>query len=88
VAALTLGLYTRKALARRMGRDSAWDYAGNVAIAATAGAVGWAFSKRAVFLLVPAFAVLASLAALSMLSTMSGHVAGRRSETESSSLPV
>jgi MFS family permease len=59
VAALTLGLYTRKQLARRMGRNSAFDHAGNVAIAVTAGAVGYAFSQRAVFLLVPVFAVLA-----------------------------
>jgi predicted MFS family arabinose efflux permease len=52
VAALTLGLYARAALARRMGRNAAFDHAGNVAIAAAAGVVGWALSQRAVFLLV------------------------------------
>jgi len=61
VAALTLGLYARKQLARRMGRNSAYDHAGNVAIAVAAGAVGYAFSQRAVFLLVPVFAVLAAI---------------------------
>jgi MFS family permease len=66
VAALTLGLYARKRLARRMGRNSAFDHAGNVAIAVTAGAVGYAFSQRAVFLLVPVFAVLAGIAVLSI----------------------
>jgi MFS family permease len=66
VAALTLGLYTRKQLARRMGRNSAFDHAGNVAIAVAAGAVGYAFSQRAVFLLVPVFTVLAGLAVLSI----------------------
>src|ERR1700692_1509125 len=66
VAALTLGLFARKQLARRMGRNSAFDHAGNVAIAVAAGAVGYAFSQRAVFLLVPVFAVLASLAVLSI----------------------
>jgi MFS family permease len=66
VAALTLGLYARKHLARRMGRNSAFDHAGNVAIAVMAGAVGYAFSQRAVFLLVPVFAVLASIAVLSI----------------------
>ena len=66
VAALTLGLYTRKQLARRLGRNSAFDHAGNVAIAVTAGAVGCAFSQRAVFLLVPVFAVLAGVAVLSI----------------------
>ncbi len=68
VAALTLGLYTRKQLARRMGRNSAFDHAGNVAIAVIAGAVGYAFSQRAVFLLVPVFAELAGVAVLSIPS--------------------
>jgi MFS family permease len=68
VAALTLGLYARKQLARRMGRNSAFDHAGNVAIAMAAGAVGYAFSQRAVFLLVPVFAVLAGIAVLSIPS--------------------
>jgi MFS family permease len=66
VAALTLGLYARQQLARRMGRNSAFDHAGNVAIAVAAGAVGYAFSQRAVFLLVPVFAVLAGIAVLSI----------------------
>ena len=66
VAALTLGLYARQQLARRMGRNSAFDHAGNVAIALLAGAVGYAFSQRAVFLLVPVFAVLTGLAVLSI----------------------
>jgi predicted MFS family arabinose efflux permease len=68
VAAITLGLYARKQLARRMGRNSAFDHAGNVAIALVAGAVGYAFSQRAVFLLVPVFAVLAAVAVLSIPS--------------------
>src|SRR6202034_1783708 len=66
VAALTLGLYARRQLARRMGRNSACDHAGNVAIALAAGAVGYAFSQRAVFLLVPVFAVLTMMAVLSI----------------------
>jgi len=66
VAALTLGLYARKQLARRMGRNSAFDHAGNVAIALLAGAVGYAFSQRAVFLLVPVFAALTAVAVLSI----------------------
>jgi MFS family permease len=69
VAALTLGLYTRNQLAGRMGRNSAFDHAGNVAIAFTAGAVGYAFSQRAVFLLAPVFSVLATFAVLSIPAT-------------------
>jgi MFS family permease len=68
VAALTLGLYARKQLARRMGRNSAFDHAGNVGIAIVAGAIGYVFSQRAVFLLVPVFAVLAGIAVLSIPS--------------------
>ena len=66
VAAVTLGLYPRARLARRMGRNSAFDHAGNVAIALIAGAVGFVFSQRAVFLLVPVFAILAGAAVLSI----------------------
>jgi MFS family permease len=66
VAALTLGLFARKQLARRMGRNSAFDHGGNVAIAIAAGAVGYLFSQRVVFLLVPVFATLASAAVLSI----------------------
>jgi predicted MFS family arabinose efflux permease len=61
-----LGLYARKQLAGRMGRNSAFDHAGNVTIALAAAAVGYAFSQRAVFLLVPVFAVLTSIAVLSI----------------------
>ena len=66
VAALTLGLYARNQLARRMGRNSAYDHAGNVGIAIVAGAVGYVFSQRAVFLLVPIFAILSTAAVLSI----------------------
>jgi len=66
VAALTLGLFARPLLARRMGRNSAFDHAGNVTIALVAGAVGYAFSQRAVFLLVPVFAILTAIAVLSI----------------------
>jgi hypothetical protein len=62
VAALTLGLFSRAQLASRMGRNGAFDHAGNVAIAVTAGAAGWLFGQRAVFLLVPVFAALAASA--------------------------
>jgi hypothetical protein len=49
-----------------MGRNSAYDHAGNVGIAVIAGAVGYIFSQRAVFLLVPIFAVLSAAAVLSI----------------------
>jgi MFS family permease len=66
VSALTLGLYASSAIAWRLGRNSAFDHAGNVAIAAAAGLVGWMVSQRAVFLLVPVCAALAAAATLSI----------------------
>jgi MFS family permease len=84
VAALTLGLYARKQLARRMGRNSALDHAGNVAIALLAGAVGYAFSQRAVFLLVPVFAALATIAVLSIPAKAIDYNRARDLESEPS----
>jgi MFS family permease len=66
VAALTLGLFAQHRLANRMGRNAAFDHAGNVAIAVIAGGIGWLFGQRAVFLLVPLFAALAAGAVLSI----------------------
>jgi MFS family permease len=64
VAALTLGLVAKDALARRLGRNSAFDHGGNIAIALVAGGVGTLFTQRVVFLLVPLFAALTSAAVL------------------------
>jgi MFS family permease len=82
VAALTLGVVGRAVLARRMGRNSAFDHAGNVAIALVAGAVGWAASQRAVFLLVPVFAALAALATLSIPAAAIDHERARGADRE------
>jgi MFS family permease len=80
VATITLGIYRRSQLARRMGRNAAFDHAGNVAIAAAAGAVGWAISQRAVFLLVPVFAVFAAMAVLSIPAGAIDHERARGAE--------
>jgi MFS family permease len=73
VAALTLGLSTQHQLAKRMGRNAAFDHAGNVAIAVIAAGIGWFFGQRAVFLLVPLFAVLAAGAVLSIPAAAIDH---------------
>jgi MFS family permease len=73
VAALTLGLFTQHHLATRMGRNAAFDHVGNVAVAVVAGGVGWLFGQRAVFLLVPFFAVLAIGAVLSIPAAAIDH---------------
>ena len=73
VAAITLGMTPQQALPARLGRNAAFDRAGNIFIAVLAGLVGWAFSQRAVFYLVPFFAVLTSLAVLSIPAHAINH---------------
>ena len=81
IAALTLGLYARNELARRLGRNSAFDHAGNVAIAVVAGVIGWLFSQRAVFLLAPVFSVMAAIATLSIPASAIDHEQARGAAT-------
>jgi len=71
VTALTLGLTARRALTRRIGRNGAFDHAGNIATALLVGAVGTWISERTVFLLVP---MLGALAIASTLSIPPGAV--------------
>ena len=89
VSALTLGLVAREALARRLGRNSAFDHGGNIFVAIAAGAVGYAFSQRAVFLMVPVFAALTCAAVLAIPAEAINHDrardAARGGEMESSS---
>ncbi len=82
VAALTLGLFPRDRLARRMGRNSAFDHAGNVAIALGAALIGWAFTQRAVFFLTPIFAALAAAAALSIPADAIDHERAREARAK------
>ncbi|HEX2939880.1 MAG TPA: MFS transporter, partial [Rhodopila sp.] len=84
VAALTLGLFAASQLARRLGRNAAFDHAGNVAIAIAAGAVGWVFGQRAVFLLVPVFAVAAVMACLAIPAAAIDHKRARGGGAEAS----
>jgi MFS family permease len=60
-----------------MGRNAAFDHAGNVSIAVLAGAVGWWFSQSAVFYLVPIFSVLAASAVLSIPAGAIDHAQAR-----------
>ena len=73
VAALTLGLVLREQLARRLARNSAWNHGGNIAIALIAGGVGYLFTQRVVFLLVPLFAALTSAAVLTIPARAIDH---------------
>ena len=73
VAAITLGITNARALPVRLGRNAAFDRAGNIFIAVLAGVVGWGFSQGSVFYLVPLFALLTSLAVLSIPANSIDH---------------
>ncbi|SOB87344.1 Predicted arabinose efflux permease, MFS family [Sphingomonas guangdongensis] len=62
LAAITLGLVGPRAFAKRIGRNEAFNHAGNAVAAAIAGATAWYFGPVAVFYL------MATLAALSVLA--------------------
>ena len=77
VAAITLGILGSRGLAYRIGRNAAFDHAGNVSIAVIAGAVGWWFSQSAVFYLVPIVSLLAASAVLSIPGQAIDHARAR-----------
>jgi MFS family permease len=90
IAAITLGILGSRGLAYRMGRNAAFDHAGNVFIAVLAGAVGWWFSQSAVFYLVPIFSVLAASSVLSIPARAIDHAQARgldRSQSEAGEQP-
>ena len=73
VAAITLGLVDRHVLAARFARNAAFDRAGNLFVAALAGVVGTFFGQKAVFYLVPFFAIWTTLAVLSIPGQAINH---------------
>jgi hypothetical protein len=66
VAAITLGLVAPHAIAARLGRNAAFDRAGNIFIGVFAGFIGWALGQNAVFYLVPLFAIPSIIAILAV----------------------
>jgi MFS family permease len=77
VAAITLGLYGQEVLPTRLGRNAAFDRAGNVFIAVCIGIVGVAYSQKAPFYLPPLFAVLTTIAVLSIPARAIDHAKAR-----------
>jgi MFS family permease len=77
VAALTLGLVAPQALATRLARNAVFDRIGNIFIVALVGVIGWWLSQRATFYLVPLFAVLSAVAALSVPAAAIDHERAR-----------
>lgn len=73
IAGLTLGIFPKARLSRRMGRNSAWYRGGNVVIAVLIALVGYGFPDRAVFFLVPALSFAAAAAVLSIPRDLVGR---------------
>lgn len=63
VAAITLGLVGRRAYSARVGRNEAFNHAGNAVTAVVGGLAGWLFAQVAVLWIVAALS-LASIAAV------------------------
>jgi MFS family permease len=87
VAAMTVGLCDKGALAARIGRNAVFDRAGNVFIAVVVGAVGTIFSQQASFLLMPVFAGLAIAAVLAIPARAIDHARARGLEQEDAESP-
>ncbi len=64
VAGMTLGIARQSGFNRQMGRNQAFNHAGNVVGAGLSGLLGWKFGYPAVFLLAALFGVLAIVSVL------------------------
>lgn len=82
VAAITLGLYGRDAWAERLGRNAAFDRAGNLFIAVFIGLVGVSITPKAPFYAAPFFAVLAAIAVLRIPARAIDHARARGLEVD------
>ncbi len=87
VAAITLGLVPAALFTWRMGRNCAFDHAGNVAIAVIAGAVGWSFGQQAVFYLVPLFALAVAASVLAIPAGAIDHARARGGAEHDQGIP-
>lgn len=63
ISAISLGIVGRKAFARRIGRNEAWNHAGNVTAAIAAGLAGWLIAPGATLWIAAALAVSSAFAA-------------------------
>lgn len=77
IAGLTLGLVGQTGLPHQLGRNEAWNHAGNVAAAALAGAFGYVYGLPAVFALMTAMAVGSLIALMRIDPTHVDHAVAR-----------
>ena len=77
VTAVTLGVVGQDGFNRQMGRNQAYNHAGNVAGAALSGYLGWKFGLDAVFYLAGVFALLSIACAYAIPETAINHRVAR-----------
>ena len=77
VAALTLGLVSERDFPSRLARNAVWDRIGNLTIAALVGAVGWWWTQRTTFYLIPFFAVVSAAIILTIPARAIDHERAR-----------
>ena len=77
VAAISLGIVGRARLSRRVGRNEAFNHAGNVLGAIFAGVVGHVFALRAVFYMAAAMSAMTAVAAMSIREREIDHKLAR-----------
>ena len=91
VAAITVGLFGRRELAQRLGRNAAFDRAGNMFVAVLVGIAGTYVSPRAPFFMVPLFAAMTSVVMAGIPSTAIDHAQARgleKGQTDHAGEPV
>jgi MFS family permease len=77
VTAVTLGIVGQDGFNRQMGRNQAYNHAGNVVGAALSGYLGWKFGLNAVFYLAAVFAVLSIASAYVIPESAINHRVAR-----------
>ncbi len=77
VTAVTLGVVGQGGFNRQMGRNQAYNHAGNVAGAALSGYLGWRFGLDAVFYLAAVFAVVSIACAFAIPEKAIDHRVAR-----------
>ena len=77
VAGITLGIVRQAGFNQQIGRNQAFNHAGNMVGAALSGALGWRFGFGAVFVLAAVFGVLSIFSVLMIPEKSIDHAAAR-----------
>ncbi len=88
VAGITLGLTGQKGFNRQMGRNEAYNHAGNTLAAVLAGFAAWKWGLGAVFILMMVMAVFAAIATLAIRADDIDHDVARGLDDKSSDKPT